>query len=118
MRLRGWRPSDRAPFAAMNADARVMEFLPKPLARAESDAVVAGIEAHFARHGFGWWALERRDDSAFLGFCGLRVTPFEAAFTPCVEIGWRLAPGAWGGWPCRRSRARLSGLRFRDARAG
>ena len=34
--LRQWRDEDLEPFAAMNADAEVMEFFSKPLSKAES----------------------------------------------------------------------------------
>jgi aminoglycoside 6'-N-acetyltransferase len=96
--LRRWRPDDRAPFAALNADARVAQFLPATLSRADSDALADRIEAGFARHGFGLWAVERREDPLrpFIGFIGLSVPSFSAPFTPCVEIGWRLAPEHWG----------------------
>lgn len=94
--LRPWRQSDLAPFAAMNADPRVMEFFPAPLTRAESDAMVARAQAHFDAHGFGLWAAEERDGAPFIGFVGLARPRFEAHFTPCVEIGWRLAVEHWG----------------------
>jgi len=73
-----------------------MEFLPGPLSRPQSDAMVERIEAHFVQHGFGLWAAELRGSGEFLGYVGLAVPPFEAAFTPCVEIGWRLASQHWG----------------------
>jgi RimJ/RimL family protein N-acetyltransferase len=95
--LRGWRASDRAPFAALNADPRVMEFLPGVLTRAESDAFADRIEAHFAERGFGLWAVEVPGRAPFAGFVGLAVPRFEASFTPCVEVGWRLAHAFWGG---------------------
>jgi RimJ/RimL family protein N-acetyltransferase len=94
--LRRWRESDRAPFAAMNADPRVREFLPGCLTREESDAAVGRIEEHFAEHGFGLWAIEVPNVTPFAGFVGLSVPRFEAHFTPCVEIGWRLAADCWG----------------------
>lgn len=94
--LRRWREEDREPFAALNADPRVAEFLPTPLARAESDAFIARIERHFSDHGFGLYAAELRPEGPLVGFVGLMVPPFEAAFTPCVEIGWRLAVPFWG----------------------
>jgi RimJ/RimL family protein N-acetyltransferase len=96
LRLRRWRPEDRAPFAALNADPRVMEHFPKCLDRTESDAMVERIEAHFATHGFGPWAVEVKDGEPFIGFIGLAVPRFVAHFTPAVEIGWRLAFDAWG----------------------
>ena len=80
----------------MNADARVMEFFPSVLNRQESDALVARACEHFARHGFGPWAVELKYGGAFVGFIGLMVPRFEAHFTPCVEIGWRLGFEYWG----------------------
>lgn len=94
--LRHWRQSDRPPFARLNADARVMEFLPRILSKLESDSLAERIEAHFQQHGFGLYAAERRSDGNFIGFIGLNVPLFHAAFTPCVEIGWRLAFEYWG----------------------
>jgi RimJ/RimL family protein N-acetyltransferase len=94
--LRSWREEDREPFARMNADPRVMEFFPETLSRDESDALVDRAMAHFVTHGFGPWAAELRDTGAFIGYVGLSVPRFEAAFTPCVEIGWRLAAEHWG----------------------
>lgn len=94
--LRGWRSSDREPFAAMNADPRVMKFFPSPLSVEESDRLADRIEEHFERHGFGLCAVETRADGKLAGFIGLNVPWFEAHFTPCVEIGWRLAFDYWG----------------------
>ena len=94
--LREWRPEDREPFAALNADPRVMECMPALLPRAQSDALARRSEQHFATHGFGPWAVEVPDVAPFIGFVGLSVPAFEAHFTPCVEIGWRLAAEHWG----------------------
>ncbi len=94
--LRGWRPADREPFAQLNRDAAVMEFMPGLLSREESDLAVDRIEAHFQQHGFGLWAAELRQSGLLIGYIGLAVPRFEAAFTPCVEIGWRLASDQWG----------------------
>jgi RimJ/RimL family protein N-acetyltransferase len=109
LRLRQWHASDREPFAAMNADPRVVEYLPAALARPESDALVDRFEAHFEKHGFGAWAVEVRATGAFAGFVGLAVPRFEAHFTPCVEIGWRLAVAHWGnGYATEGARAALA----------
>ena len=94
MLLRRWRDGDRTPFAAMNADPDVMEHFPAPLTREQSDALVDRIEAHFDEHGYGLWALEV--DGTFVGFTGLVWQTYEASFTPALEVGWRLARGAWG----------------------
>src|ERR1700721_1103800 len=89
--LREWNGADREPFARMNADPRVMEYLGEPISREQSDEVADRIEAHFRTHGFGLCAAELAEGSEFIGFIGLAMPTFEAAFTPCVEIGWRLA---------------------------
>jgi RimJ/RimL family protein N-acetyltransferase len=94
--LRRWRDSDREPFACINADPRVMEFMPAVLSRDESGLVVDRIEEHFRENGFGLYAAELRDDHSFIGFVGLAIPQFCAAFTPCVEIGWRLSADHWG----------------------
>jgi RimJ/RimL family protein N-acetyltransferase len=87
--LTHWQPSDREPFSRLNADSRVMEFMPALLSRGESDRMADRIEEHFREHGFGLCAAELREDHSFIGFVGLSVPAFQAAFTPCVEIGWR-----------------------------
>lgn len=94
--LRRWRPADREPFAALNADPLVMEHFPRVLTREESDELVDRIEAGFESRGFGLWAVDVRESGGFIGFVGLAVPSFEAHFTPAVEVGWRLARSAWG----------------------
>ena len=94
--LRRWRGTDRQPFAALNADPRVMEHFPTPLSCEESDALATRIESHFEQHGLGLWAVEITGTAPFAGFIGLSIPRLEAYFTPCVEIGWRLASEYWG----------------------
>ncbi|MCU0634779.1 MAG: GNAT family N-acetyltransferase [Gemmatimonadaceae bacterium] len=109
VRLRRWRDADRAAFAALNADARVMQHFPALLTAAESDALADRIERHFEVHGFGLWALEIPGRAAFAGFVGLSRPSFDAHFTPCVEIGWRLAFEHWGaGYATEAARAVLA----------
>ena len=94
--LRQWRDEDLPAFAAMCADPQVMRYFPAPLSRLQSTALIGRIRGHFAEHGFGLWALERKDTGAFIGFTGLGVVGFDAPFTPATEIGWRLAREHWG----------------------
>lgn len=94
--LRRSKDSDRALFRSMNADPRVMEFMPRLLPSEESDRLLERIGAHFEQHGFGLFAVEMRDSGQFIGFVGLAVPEFTAPFTPCVEIAWRLAHAHWG----------------------
>lgn len=94
--LRYWRPTDRAPFAALNADLRVMEHFPAPLSATESEALADRIEAHFSDHGFGLWAVEIPGVVEFAGFIGLKRPHLPPPFEPKVEIAWRLVHAVWG----------------------
>jgi RimJ/RimL family protein N-acetyltransferase len=94
--LRRWRASDRIPFQQINADPRVMEFMPALLTPDKSDDLITRIEQHFQQHNFGLYATELIESGAFIGYIGLNIPSFEAPFMPAVEIGWRLAFDHWG----------------------
>jgi ribosomal-protein-alanine N-acetyltransferase len=93
LRLRPWREEDLTPLAAINADPVAMRHFAAPMSRAESDAWAARLQAHIEAHGWGFWAVERRAAPGCIGAVGLMHIPWEAEFTPAVEIGWRIAPG-------------------------
>jgi RimJ/RimL family protein N-acetyltransferase len=106
--LRRWLPSDRAPFARLNSDPLVMEWMPSVLTREQSDTMVDRIEADFDARGFGLWAVEVTAERRFAGFVGLSVPGFEAPFTPAVEVGWRLSSDLWGcGYATEAARTAL-----------
>ena len=96
LRLRQWRAADREPFAALNADSHVMEFYPAPLDRAASDAMADDCQSLIEERGWGFWALETKVGREFIGFVGLHTPAPELPFSPCVEVGWRLAFQHWG----------------------
>lgn len=107
--LRPWRDADLAPFAALNADPRVREHFPSCLSRAESDTSAERIRGFFDLRGYGLWAAEVVGGPPFIGFIGLAEPSFVAPFTPCVEIGWRLARAHWGrGYATEGARAALA----------
>lgn len=113
LRLRDWRETDLDPFAAMNADPRVMAHFPSTLSREESIEKMAQLRAKLAERGYGLWPVERLEDGGFVGIVGLAVPDFEAPFTPCVEIGWRLVADHWRrGYATEAARAVLE-LGFR-----
>lgn len=108
LRLRQWREADREPYAALNADSRVMEYFQAPLDRDASDKNLDSIREKFMLRGWGLWAVERRDTSAFIGFAGLSMPIRVLPCSPCVEIGWRLAQAHWGnGFASEAARAAL-----------
>ena len=89
--LRQWRDEDRAPFAAMSADPQVMLHLDGPIGREASDAVIDRLAAEGRERGHTFWAIERKEDGAMLGFCGLRRGGHAGTAVPDeLEIGWRL----------------------------
>lgn len=94
--LRQWRDSDLAPFAALNADARVMAYFPASLSRDASDAMARRCRGLIAERGWGLWAVALRDNGAFIGMTGLHIPAAQLPCSPCVEIGWRLAFDCWG----------------------
>ena len=94
--LRQWRDADREPFAAMNADPAVMRYFPAALDRSQSDALVDRFASSIDRNGWGFWAVEISGTGKFIGFVGLNVPSVQFPFSPCTEIGWRLARAAWG----------------------
>ena len=107
--LRQWRQKDLEAFAKLNADPRVMEYFPGLKTREESDASVKIVSDHIQRHGWGFWAASLLETGEFIGFIGLQPVPFQAAFTPAVEIGWRLAFDSWGkGYATEGAKAALA----------
>jgi 3-dehydroquinate dehydratase/shikimate dehydrogenase len=93
--LRDWRPGDWEPFAALNADPRVMEWFPATLSRRESDALADSIEQRLAQQGWGLWAVEVPGVAEFIGFVGLNPAQPILGY-PAVEVAWRLACEHWG----------------------
>lgn len=94
--LRRWQAADRAAFAALNADPKVMAYFKAPLTRAESDSFIDRMEDVFEQNGYGFWAVQEKGSGKLLGLTGLAPVMFDAPFAPAVEIGWRIASDSWG----------------------
>lgn len=93
--LREWQDGDLDPFAAMCADPRIMATLGPLMSREETAALIGRLRDDQARDGHCFWAMERRANGAFLGWCGLirgSVGPIDGK----PEIGWRVAHDHWG----------------------
>ncbi|MBO9581997.1 MAG: GNAT family N-acetyltransferase [Sphingobium sp.] len=94
--LRDWRDEDLAPFAAMCGDPRVMEYLGGSSTEADCVAGIVRQRTGQSERGYSFWAIERREDGAFLGFCGLKPGMVDTPIAGKTEIGWRLHVDAWG----------------------
>jgi RimJ/RimL family protein N-acetyltransferase len=94
--LRQWHDDDLWAFAELNADPEVMEYFPAPLTPEQSAEMMGRQQSLLDAGRPALFAAEIWSTSAFIGFIGLNVPTFTAPFTPCVEIGWRLARSAWG----------------------
>lgn len=80
----------------MNADADVMRYYPAPWSREQSDAFAQRVMRLIDEREWGFWAVEERASGRFIGFVGLHVPSDKLPFSPCVEVGWRLAKSYWG----------------------
>jgi RimJ/RimL family protein N-acetyltransferase len=97
--LRRWRPEDEAALAAINRDPEVTRYLNRPVDEAATTAFYGACLEHWERHGFGFFAVESRQEGTrgrFLGFVGVGYPAFLPELAARPEIGWRLAPEVWG----------------------
>jgi len=108
LKLRHWVVDDFTIFASINADPDVMEFYPSILSEDESNSFAHKIDSLLNKRGWGFWAVELKNKSSFIGFVGLHKPEVELPFNPCVEIGWRLSKEYWGnGYAIEAAQAAL-----------
>jgi RimJ/RimL family protein N-acetyltransferase len=94
--FRTWTLADLPAMAAINADPEVMTYFPGVQSEEDTLAFIGRMQAQYGAKGFCYFAVERLDNGAFIGFTGLAVPGFAADFMPCIDIGWRLARKEWG----------------------
>ena len=106
--LRQWEEEDFHPFSEMCRDKDVMAHFPKLLTKEESDPMVRRLQSLIAERGWGLWAVEIPRQRKFVGCVGLHIPKDSLPFSPCVEIGWRLAKAYWGmGYATEAAKASL-----------
>ncbi len=107
--LRQWDESDFPIFYRLNSDPAVMEYFPNTLSEEESNRVAKTIQNLISERGWGFWAVEEKGTGNFIGFVGLHIPKPELPFSPCVEVGWRLAKEYWGkGYATEAGKAALN----------
>ncbi|MBK3868505.1 GNAT family N-acetyltransferase [Pseudomonas stutzeri] len=95
LRLRNWHDEDLEALTRLCADPEVMRYQPSLMSRDESAALMVRSRLGFLRHGFGLWVVERKDDGAFIGYCGLAGCSLPLP-EPSLELLWRVACEHWG----------------------
>ena len=108
LRLRNWLAEDLDAFAEMSQDPEVMQHFPSLFTREQAEAALVRNATFIAEKGYGFWAVEVIGGAPFIGFCGIKDVPFDAPFTPAIEVGWRLARAHWGkGYATEAARAAI-----------
>lgn len=93
--FRNWLDSDLEKLAAINADKKVIKFFPSIRTRQETKNFISRMQTQFSEKGYCYFAIDQLEDDTFIGFIGLSKQNYAAHFTPCIDIGWRLAKTAW-----------------------
>lgn len=107
--FRNWKDSDLESLAKMNANPEVMEFFPSTVSRADTAKFIERMQNEYDQYGFCYFAVDLLTSNEFIGFIGLSNKDFEADFTPCVDIGWRIDPEHWyKGYATEGAKASLS----------
>jgi RimJ/RimL family protein N-acetyltransferase len=107
--LRTWKDADRAPFAAMNSDPEVMRYFPALWSGEMSNTAIDIWMSQFEQQGWSNWAVELTATGEFIGFIGLSIPRRQLPFSPCVEVGWRLAKTRWhNGYATEGARGALA----------
>lgn len=95
LRFRNWSIDDLEDLIEMNSDPEVMRYFPATLDKAENEAFCKRLADRYKQDGYTYYAVDRLDTGECIGFIGLAKQTYEADFTPCVDIGWRLKRSAW-----------------------
>ncbi len=92
--LRPFCLADAPMVFALNGDPEVMCYLPKDEVYTSLAQATAFLEAYIDKSGawpFARWAVVRKSDQLFLGWCGLREVENEE-----VDLGFRFLREHWG----------------------
>ncbi len=114
--FRIWRNDDIDAMAAISADPHVMRYFPAVATREQTASFIARMQSMYEERGYCYFALETLDDGKFIGFTGLMWQEYETTFTPCTDIGWRLAASAWGRGYATEAAVRCLQYGFEEAK--
>lgn len=112
--FRNWLPEDAEALTSINSDPEVMEFFPALQDATQTLAFIGRMQKQFAEKGFCYFAVDTLENGEFIGFIGLSEQTFEAEFTPCIDIGWRLKKSSWNKGYATEGARRCLQYAFRD----
>jgi RimJ/RimL family protein N-acetyltransferase len=93
--FRNWTEPDVPKMIKISGDPEVMEFFPAPATPAQTSDFIHRMKQEFEEKGYCYFAVDLLETGELIGFTGLLAQNYEAPFTPCVDIGWRLSPKYW-----------------------
>lgn len=93
--FRNWNSSDIDEMYKINSDEKVMEFFPSSLTKNQTEDFIERMKKQFQDKGFCYFAVDKLKNNKFIGFIGLSEQTYQAEFTPCVDIGWRIKSSEW-----------------------
>ena len=106
--LRSWKSEDAETYFQINQDPKVIALLRGPLTMQQARDFIHATNAHEQKHGYALWAACLKDNGEVMGFIGLNSLPWDAHFTPAVEIAWRLGSAYWNkGYATEGAKAAL-----------
>lgn len=92
LRLREMTADDAENAYLLNKDPDVLRYTgDEPFASVEAARAFLSAYSDYKRNGYGRWVVERKEDGAFLGWCGLKL--HESGY---VDLGYRLSRPFWG----------------------
>lgn len=93
--FRAWESSDFEDLFLLVSDPKVMKFFPSVLSEKQAFGTLNKLKESFEKNGYTYFAVDLLNENKFIGFIGLYLQEFESAYTPCIDIGWRLLPQFW-----------------------
>jgi RimJ/RimL family protein N-acetyltransferase len=93
--FRSWEPSDIDKMAEINADEQVMEFFPCVASKDQTIQFIERMNRQFEIEGFCYFAVDKLENNELIGFIGLSKQTYNADFTPCTDVGWRIKSSEW-----------------------
>jgi ribosomal-protein-alanine N-acetyltransferase len=92
--LRPLEPSDSKSLYRIFCQPDILTFFPnpKPPELSGVERMITGQLEHWQQYGYGWWAVQDKNSSEHIGWCGLQFLPE----TEEVEVAYLLDKDYWG----------------------